>query len=221
MKRFVKIFIVPFLFVFLAGCQKGTVSEIQVRDLGQTENAFQWPGTEFGSSIQETEKCLNCQFPVIPFNSQEWQEGNGTVSEDQVFDYRSNNDYYYVEYACYRNNQPVTVSYKKSIGYLTCEFNEGQLRCVYCYFGDGPMPHDPKMDFQEKKQDTKAIYQQLISDTTDVFGDPDDSYSLFGNDCYVWNRGDTRLTIAWNNKSSYSTYAMLAINKIVPKKGDQ
>lgn len=206
--------LVWFATVFVS-CKKqdGSVN-FTVKDL-ITDEEFQWKDSNFGDSIEETEKKLDISFPSIPFNAVEWMMGNLQPKEEDFYDYRNNNDYDFVEFAAYQNKKPVTTSYGDYPGSYTCEFHEGKLRCIYFYFGDGPMPHDAKMDFDGKKQDTKAIYEKLLNDAKAALGEPDDSYQLFKNDCYLWNGKTTRLSIAWNTREGYSNYAMLAINKII------
>lgn len=200
------------LIVCFIGCKKtDSVYSVDLDKLISSDGSFTFSSAVFSHSIEETENDLGITFPAIPYNSDEWYINDGIAEEDELFDYRNNNDYYYVEYAAYKDGKPVAINYKGYKGYYTCEFHEGGLQCIYCYFGDGVMPHDNKMDFDGKAQNTEEIYTALIEDATNTFGQPDDSYSLFKHACYFWDRGGTRFSIAWNTNEDYSDYAMISI----------
>ena len=213
--RFLVLPILLLLVVCFCSCKKSdSALSLNLDDLISSDDSFIWSNAVFGHSIEETENDLGITFPVIPYNSDEWYTDDGIAEEDELFDYRNNNNYYFVEYAAYKDGKPLAINYKGYKGYYTCEFHKGGLRCIYCYFGDGVMPHDNKMDFDGKTQDTEAIYTALIEDATRAFGQPDDSYSLFKHTCYFWDRGGTRFSIAWNTNEVYSDYAMISIVKL-------
>lgn len=177
----------------LTGCSKeSTAMDLPIDQLLSDEGLYQWPDTKFGDSINDTEKSIGYEFPVIPYMSQEWHTGE-KPTKDSLYDYRNQNDYEYVEYAVYDNKQPVLVKYKDYRGHLTCIFHQGGLRMVACYFGTSPSKRDEKMDYGRADNDPDQVFAALQGELTDTYGAPDNELQAGS---LQWILQDTRLTLS-------------------------
>lgn len=216
MKHLKRLLVLAVGLLLMVSCSSVNKSEVSfsLQDLVSDKGTFSWADTEFGSSISQVENGLDITFPDIPFNCDEWYEGNGKPTTAELYDYKNKDDYYYVEYAAYKDQAPLIINYKNYVGNLTFEFHAGGLRVVYIYFTNGPMQHDSKMNSNNHENNVDELFEQLNEDARETFGEPNLENELFHNPCYCWEKNGTRLYIAKNDVES-TEFTMIAIQKLL------
>lgn len=211
--RLYVVFVTLMMCLMVTSCScssKVETMELSLSDLQAADGSFLMPNTHWGDGIADTEASLGYVFPTMPYWSQEVYAG--ITDEKELKDYRNTDDYDSVEYTAYKNGNPILVSYGEYRAHFTCEFYAGALRVVSFYFGSETDSRDPKMDYGGVQNDYEAVRNQLVTDLTALYGEPELKEAKGANPSYVWEQNGTRLTVT--QKPNGHEEIVLAVHKL-------
>ena len=143
----------------LSGKEK-SIETMSYSDLLKEDGSYGLPGVQFGSSMKNVEEAMKIQFPDIPYDCVERNDGTLPEHPELVKDYRNSTDYEYVSMTAYRNDLPVLYQYDGENAHIVFSFSQDELIEIMILFGQQSV-RDPNMDFGGAAIDVDDVFLKI------------------------------------------------------------